>query len=298
MSAYTVNAPKPPHLPPATFLPHSPASLTTLCAFLYSHLCLLHSLVPPPPVPLVPPPCALQCQHCGQMLAVPQNLPRSRQEQNGAAPQAGGGFPGDEAPAERGTGERHWEEEAQQRGRQERCGLGKECRAGWRRSWGREVAGGGAVAGRAGRSRMGVEWGRGVLGGGGSSYGRGVVVNNESSVADGLVAQAEVTAGPILPGHYWYDHRAGFWGGAVAAVSRHIPARLRSSQRSCSESVRARTGVVVNGRELQRRDLDPLVRRGVASGARTCAYLLDQDGRVLDAPTVPSSPNLGPLAPS
>ena len=57
------------------------------------------------------------------------------------------------------------------------------------------------------------------------------------------------------------------------------------------------TGVLINGRELHRKDLDLLRRRGLPDAARK-AYLVDMNGRVVEAATGVELRGLGKLAPS
>ena len=57
------------------------------------------------------------------------------------------------------------------------------------------------------------------------------------------------------------------------------------------------TGVVVNGRELHRKDLELLRRRGLSETPRK-AYLVDSTGRVVEAATGLELRGLGKLAPS
>ncbi|CAI5527784.1 unnamed protein product [Closterium sp. Naga37s-1] len=129
-------------------------------------------------------------------------------------------------------------------------------------------------------------------------YSRRVVVNSVP-ITDPAVARAEELAGPIHPGSYWYDVHAGFWGVMGGPCLGIIPAgiwdlALAPLLRHCSNG---HTRVLVNGRELQRRDLDILMQRGLLDHPGA-AYLLDIHGNLADATNGEPLPCLGKLAPS
>ncbi|CAI5491788.1 unnamed protein product [Closterium sp. Naga37s-1] len=158
---------------------------------------------------------------------------------------------------------------------------------------------------------MGMEMGMGMamggpMGGSGTmgplgeegGYSRRVVVNSVP-ITDPAVARAEELAGPIHPGSYWYDVHAGFWGVMGGPCLGIIPAgiwdlALAPLLRHCSNG---HTRVLVNGRELQRRDLDILMQRGLLDHPGA-AYLLDIHGNLADATNGEPLPCLGKLAPS
>ncbi|GJP75835.1 hypothetical protein CLOP_g6234 [Closterium sp. NIES-67] len=129
-------------------------------------------------------------------------------------------------------------------------------------------------------------------------YSRRVVVNSVP-ITDAAVARAEELAGPIHPGSYWYDVHAGFWGVIGGPCLGIIPAgiwdlALAPLLRHCSSG---QTLVLVNGRELQRQDLDILMQRGLLDHPGA-AYLLDIHGNLADATNGEPLPCLGKLAPS
>ncbi|GJP58026.1 hypothetical protein CLOP_g20100 [Closterium sp. NIES-67] len=129
------------------------------------------------------------------------------------------------------------------------------------------------------------------------TFERGVVVNG-APIADAEVQRAELLAGPIDPGNYWYDIRAGFWGvvggPCLGILPAHIPQLREPMRRDCAGG---RTRVVVNGRELSQRDLGPLTQRGMP-GAPHRVYTLDATGQLRDATSNALVSHLGHLAPS
>ncbi|CAI5514245.1 unnamed protein product [Closterium sp. Naga37s-1] len=116
--------------------------------------------------------------------------------------------------------------------------------------------------------------------GGEGQYRRKVYMNGQP-VPDKLVFLAERRIGTIEPGSYWYDCRAGFWGPVGGPAFGVTPAFMREfgmqpMQTDCSGG---KTKVFVNGRELHKKDLVTLMKRGFPDtpGAR---YTLDADGTV------------------
>ncbi|CAI5472257.1 unnamed protein product [Closterium sp. Yama58-4] len=241
-------------------------------------------------LPMLPPPDAPQivkCQSCNKSLAVPPNLPppgkgyqRLRcgkclhiskyalySPPSTAAATAAGSDLG-RVHKEEGEGREGEEKEAEEYGMA------------------------GAMGGPMGAAGM-----MGPLGEEGG-YSRRVVVNSVP-ITDPAVARAEELAGPIHPGSYWYDVHAGFWGVMGGPCLGIIPAgiwdlALAPLLRHCSNG---HTRVLVNGRELQRRDLDILMQRGLLDHPGA-AYLLDIHGNLADATNGEPLPCLGKLAPS
>ncbi|GJP45867.1 hypothetical protein CLOM_g5209 [Closterium sp. NIES-68] len=128
------------------------------------------------------------------------------------------------------------------------------------------------------------------------TYSRCVVVNGEP-ISDDQVAEAEQRAGPIQPGNYWYDKAAGFWGQMGGPCLGMIPPGIDlgpALPRSCSSGD---TRVFVNGRELHRKDLDRLVRRGLPL-TDNMAYRVEMNGNVFDGLSGEFLVSLGKLAPS
>ncbi|CAI5983738.1 unnamed protein product [Closterium sp. NIES-64] len=116
--------------------------------------------------------------------------------------------------------------------------------------------------------------------GGEGQYRRKVYMNGQP-VPDKLVFLAERRIGTIEPGSYWYDCRAGFWGPVGGPAFGVTPAFMREfgMQPMQSDCSGGKTKVFVNGRELHKKDLVTLMKRGFPDtpGAR---YTLDADGTV------------------
>ncbi|GJP30978.1 hypothetical protein CLOM_g7537 [Closterium sp. NIES-68] len=116
--------------------------------------------------------------------------------------------------------------------------------------------------------------------GGEGQYRRKVYVNGQP-VPDKLVFLAERRIGTIEPGSYWYDCRAGFWGPVGGPAYGVTPAFMREfgMQPMQSDCSGGKTKVFVNGRELHKKDLATLQKRGFPDtpGVR---YTLDADGTV------------------
>ncbi|GMH00437.1 hypothetical protein Nepgr_002276 [Nepenthes gracilis] len=126
---------------------------------------------------------------------------------------------------------------------------------------------------------------------------RNVTVNGRV-VPEQLVKKAEKLAGPIYPGHYWYDFRAGFWGAIGGPCLGIIPPYIEEFNFPMPENCAGgNTGVFVNGRELHQKDLDLLASRGLpATGERS--YIIEISGRVLDENSGEELDSLGKLAPT
>ncbi|OWM88158.1 hypothetical protein CDL15_Pgr003570 [Punica granatum] len=121
---------------------------------------------------------------------------------------------------------------------------------------------------------------------------------NGHVVPDSLVGGAEKLAGPIQPGDYWYDFRAGFWGAIGGPCLGIIPPFIEEFNYPMAEDCAGgTTGVIVNGRELHQQDLDLLSSRGLPTG-RDRSYIVEISGRVLDEETGQELGSLGKLAPT
>ncbi|KAJ7529045.1 hypothetical protein O6H91_15G031900 [Diphasiastrum complanatum] len=124
------------------------------------------------------------------------------------------------------------------------------------------------------------------------------VIVNGNAISYRQVKKAEEAAGPIHPGSYWYDFRAGFWGviggPCIGIVAPFIEEFDYPLSRECSGG---NTGVLVNGRELHHIDFDKLVLRGLPSTSGK-AYKVEIDGRVIDEASGEELRGLGRLAPS
>ncbi|EFJ09100.1 hypothetical protein SELMODRAFT_428331 [Selaginella moellendorffii] len=126
-----------------------------------------------------------------------------------------------------------------------------------------------------------------------------VVTINGATIPDELVRKAEELAGPIHPGNYWYDYRAGFWGVMGGPCIGIVPPCIEEFKHPAMpvNCAGGKTGVVINGRELHQQDLQVLVKRGLPSTPNT-SYTIDIDGVVVDLATGNEIRCLGKLAPS
>ncbi|XP_035840808.1 uncharacterized protein LOC110917817 isoform X2 [Helianthus annuus] len=124
------------------------------------------------------------------------------------------------------------------------------------------------------------------------------VTVNGHPIPDRLVKKAEKLAGPVLPGDYWYDPGAGFWGMMGCPCRGIIPPFIEEFNYPMPEKCAdGNTNVFVNGRELHQKDLDLLVRRGLPADADR-SYVIEISGRVLDEESGLELEGLGKLAPS
>lgn len=124
------------------------------------------------------------------------------------------------------------------------------------------------------------------------------VVVNGHHIPDRLVKKAEKVAGPIQPGEYWYDSRAGFWGMMGGPCRGIIPPFIEEFNYPMPEKCAdGNTNVFVNGRELHERDLDLLASRGLSTETDR-SYVIEISGRVLDADSGEELEGLGKLAPT
>ncbi|KAL0712438.1 hypothetical protein Bca4012_019416 [Brassica carinata] len=113
-----------------------------------------------------------------------------------------------------------------------------------------------------------------------------------------LVSSAEKLAGPVQAGKYWYDYRAGFWGVIDKPCLGIIPPFIEEFSHPMPDNCAAgNTEVYVNGRELHKRDLELLVRRGLPR-EKNRSYILDISGRILDGDSGEELKSLGKLAPT
>lgn len=113
-----------------------------------------------------------------------------------------------------------------------------------------------------------------------------------------VIKKAEKLAGPILPGKYWYDARAGFWGVVDGPCLGIIPPFIEEFDYPMAENCAGgNTGVFVNGRELHQKDLELLACRGLPTSSGR-SYIIEITGRVLDEDTGEELEGLGKLAPT
>ncbi|XP_022979310.1 uncharacterized protein LOC111479066 isoform X2 [Cucurbita maxima] len=128
--------------------------------------------------------------------------------------------------------------------------------------------------------------------------GKPVVSVNGQPLPAHVVKKAEKQAGPILPGDYWYDYQAGFWGvmghPCLGIIPPFIDEFTYPLSRNCAAG---NTEIFVNGRELHKRDLELLSSRGLPTTPNKF-YRIDISGRVVDEDTGKVLHNLGKLAPT
>ncbi|XP_071705320.1 uncharacterized protein [Rutidosis leptorrhynchoides] len=127
---------------------------------------------------------------------------------------------------------------------------------------------------------------------------RSDVFVNGQLLTDRKVRKAEKLAGPILPGDYWYDSLAGFWGVMNQPCLGIIPPFIEEFDHPMPKNCAAgNTGVFVNGRELNQKDLDLLAGRGLPT-TKDRSYIIDISGKVVDEDTGEELDCLGKLAPT
>ncbi|KAF3448677.1 hypothetical protein FNV43_RR09390 [Rhamnella rubrinervis] len=123
------------------------------------------------------------------------------------------------------------------------------------------------------------------------------VTINGQPIPERVVRKAEKLAGPVCPGDYWYDIRAGFWGAMGQPCLGIIPPFIEEFNYPMPKNCAAgNTGVYINGRELHQRDLDLLSSRGLPT-TRDRFYTIEISGRVLDEDSGKEF-SLGKLAPT
>ncbi|XP_051119350.1 uncharacterized protein LOC127243401 [Andrographis paniculata] len=129
------------------------------------------------------------------------------------------------------------------------------------------------------------------------SRGAEVFINGHL-IPDHAVKRAERLAGQIQPGDYWYDKKAGFWGVMGHPCLGIIMPNIEEFNYPMPENCAAGdTGVYVNGRELNQRDLDLLAKRGLPA-TEYKSYLIKISGEVVDEQTGEQLESLGKLAPT
>ncbi|KAM0876082.1 hypothetical protein ACQ4PT_036408 [Festuca glaucescens] len=128
--------------------------------------------------------------------------------------------------------------------------------------------------------------------------GRSKVFINGYPISDRAVRKAEKIAGPIYPGEYWYDYRAGFWGvmgqSCLGMIPPYIPELNYPMPKNCAGG---NTGVFINGRELHQKDFDLLVGRGLSESPER-SYKVEMCGKVYDEVSGEELYCLGKLAPT
>ncbi|XP_072965787.1 uncharacterized protein [Typha angustifolia] len=121
---------------------------------------------------------------------------------------------------------------------------------------------------------------------------------NGYPISDRVAKKVEKQAGPIYPGEYWYDYHAGFWGVMGHPCCGIIPPFIDGLKYPMPKNCAAgNTGVFVNGRELNEKDLDLLVDRGLPDTPGR-SYRIEASGKVWDEPSGEELDSLGNLAPN
>lgn len=132
----------------------------------------------------------------------------------------------------------------------------------------------------------------------GMGNGRAKVFINGYPISDRAVKKAEKIAGPIYPGEYWYDYRAGFWGvmgqSCLGMIPPYIPQLNYPMPKNCAGG---NTGIFINGRELHQKDFDLLVGRGLSESPDR-SYKVEMCGKVYDEVSGEELYCLGKLAPT
>lgn len=133
----------------------------------------------------------------------------------------------------------------------------------------------------------------------GQGYNRNLsVVVNGTLLPFDAIKSAEKQAGAIRPGVYWYDYKAGFWGVTGGPCLGIIPPFIAEFKlplaKNCSGGT---TGILVNGRELHKKDLDALAGRGLPRTPGK-SYMVDISGQVVDNSSGQMLRSLGRLAPT
>lgn len=124
------------------------------------------------------------------------------------------------------------------------------------------------------------------------------VTVNGQPIPDRLLKKAEKLAGPIQPGNYWYDVRAGFWGLMNGPCLGIIPPLIEELNHPIDKKCAGgNTGVFVNGRELHQKDLQLLSMRGLPT-IKGRSYTIEISGRIWDDESGGELDSLGKLAPT
>lgn len=134
-----------------------------------------------------------------------------------------------------------------------------------------------------------------TMGGGEQPFKRKIFINGQL-IPDRQIALAEQRVGKIEAGRYWYDPTSGFWGPMGGPAFGIVQPMMREfgSGVLARDSSGGRTGVFLNGREVHKKELNILVRKGLpdAPGGN---FILEADGTVYDCSTQQSLGMVGKL---
>jgi hypothetical protein len=93
-----------------------------------------------------------------------------------------------------------------------------------------------------------------------SAFASDVVVNGVTLDQSTRQALESGYGVPIKPGQYWYDNVSGVWGMEGGPGSGQILPGLKLGGPLKRDASKGKTGVIVNGRELHKRDVEALQR--------------------------------------
>ncbi|KAL9253504.1 Extra-large guanine nucleotide-binding protein 1-like protein [Drosera capensis] len=164
-----------------------------------------------------------------------------------------------------------------------------------------EVSRGGQAGARTGSQSSSSAYVKSFLDSNGSkglgSLGEKEVYVNGKLIPPRELRRAQKQAGPIAPGCYWYDSKAGFWGVIGSHCLGIIPPFIQEFSFpmpvNCAGGT---TAVYVNGRELHVSDLELLGSRGLPT-TKDKHYIVEISGKVFDD-TGELVARIGKLAPT
>ncbi|KAH7433934.1 hypothetical protein KP509_07G093700 [Ceratopteris richardii] len=129
-------------------------------------------------------------------------------------------------------------------------------------------------------------------------FGKHRIIVNGHPLCEAARKRAEVQAGKMRPGKYWYDSRAGFWGVVGGPCLGVIPPFIEELHHPMAvDCSNGDSQVFVNGRELHHKDLVILSERGLPELPGR-AYIISFDGTVIDQVSGQELMHLGKLAPT
>ena len=92
---------------------------------------------------------------------------------------------------------------------------------------------------------------------------RAVVVNRVALSGAEVQALEGYLKAEIRPGRYWYDRMSGAWGREGRPIQGALPAGIPVKGQLWRQASGGHTGVIVNGRELTRGEVQQLVGAGI-----------------------------------
>ncbi|GAB2252594.1 hypothetical protein Droror1_Dr00005441 [Drosera rotundifolia] len=165
-----------------------------------------------------------------------------------------------------------------------------------------EVSSGGQAGARTGSQSSSSAYMKSFIDSNGSnglgSLGEKEVYVNGKLIPPRELRRAQRQAGPVAPGCYWYDSKAGFWGVIGSRCLGIIPPFIQEFSFPMSVNCAGgTTAVYVNGRELHVSDLELLRSRGLPT-TRDKYYIVEISGKVFDEDTEELVARIGKLAPT